>query len=128
MQDHISTNSDKEDNKEEMLEVQDTTEQKRKRKFSEMNLTENLHKFINHRFNELETHVVHAPVTNIASRKGGTKQTGSESDGTSERNYAFLFYKDKYCAEKKRRQDLEKELVNFKRSNKSNDQSGENQN
>ena len=55
-------------NKEEMIEVQDTAEQRRKRKFSEIDLTETQHKFINHRINKFETHEFRAPVTNMASR------------------------------------------------------------
>ena len=124
IRDHISTNGNKEDYREEVLETQDTTEQRRKRKFSEMTPTEKQHQFIDPQFNELETHVVGAPVTNMALRKDGTEQTGSGSNGTREGNYTFLFYKDKYCAEKKKRQDLEREIEDFKKSNKIKDQSG----
>ena len=52
--------------------------------------------FIDPRFNELETHVVGAPVTNMALTTDGTEQTGSGSSGTREKDYAFLFYKARF--------------------------------
>ena len=64
-------------NSKEKIKVQDTTEQRRKRGFSEMNLTEPLREFINHRFTKLKTQVAHTPATNVTSRKDATKQADS---------------------------------------------------